>query len=491
MSRIPIFVEKSPRKNWNKKAETCIFIARESVKTSSEIDDDLVHDRAETVSNGSRSVSVVSCVKGVVNRSCNCVDCKEISEISTKTRTKDGVKKSFIPIKDSGMKSYGWTGSKLTPAKSILTPAPVKVKSKVKTKNKSGDDGVISPKVLAPAKSSQSPRRSFRSAFKVISNTETETPSKRHADKPSQDRTRKCDSRHMTSLDYEDSEPECFQHELKTRLPNDSPASVKGLKNYNWMKHEQKGDRLDTEKEIKNQSKSVLGSYDEHQGSQAHTEVTLQSKNQDLNSKELISGFSKHEQNSCGEEKLDESKNEHYDCKNGNQHNDNDNIFPQEEPVDNSISDQTLDEISSIHTTIVEKVSDSHHMETEVLEKDSNVNARSAIKSRVDDSGHVTCVISSPPSGRAAKVVNDHVTVENRLSTVGTVQKSSKLPLFYKRKLPKPPSEVRTVKYGQKVTQEIKENHLETCKKTKGIEGKVKKSVEAQTTKYAVQKQGL
>ena len=493
MSRIPVFVEKSPRKNWNKRAETCIFIARESVKTSSEVDD-LIHDTVQTVSNNSMSVSVVSCVKGVVNRSCCCPDCKEISEISTKSRTKDGVKESFIPIKDNGVKSFGWNGSKLTPAKSILTPAPVKVKSKFKTKTKLGDIGVIPSKVLAPAKSSQSPQRAFRSAFKVIANNDTGLSSKQTGDKLSHDRVRKGDSRPLTSLDYEDSEPECFQHEIRTRLPSDSPASVKGLKNSGGKKRQQKPSRLESfnfPNGVESESKSLTGSYDGNKGSHACTRLELHSKKPELNLEECR----KLELNTSNLERFESSKNVDHDSKKSNHDVDNDQILPQEEADDDkSFSDQTLDEISSIHTTVVEKFSDSQHLEAEVADvKSSDISARNG---HVDDSGHVTCVISSPPSGRAAKVVNDHVTSKNRQNAVGTIQKSSKLPLFYKRKLPKPPSEVRTIKYGQKVIQENKENHLETCKKPKGIEGiaKIKRTTEALTTKHLrenVYKQGL
>ena len=478
MSRIPVFVEKSPRKNWNKKAETCIFIARESVKTSSEVEDDVVNDNLETVSNNSVSVSVVSCVRGVVNSSCYCPDCKEISRISTKSRTKDGMKKSFIPIKDGGVKTFGWNGSKLTPAKSILTPAPVKVKSRLKTKSKAGDEGMVSSKMLAPAKSAQSPQRAFRSAFKVIPNNETGSSSKQIVDKSAaRDSNTKRESKYLTSFEYEDSEPECFQHEIPTRLASDSPASVKGLKNCDIKKHQQ--ERLKSEcnsqKEIENESKTLIGSYEENKDSQ--TIIKLQySRKPELNSEQCRKHEIKHTSNA---ESLDKAKDVELAINDIYHDADNDAVVTPHEEIspDQSFTNETLDEISSIQTTVLERISDSDHLEI-ALNNNTQLNERT---DKVDDSGHVTCVISSPPSGRAAEVAKNHGTSKNRQNTSGTTQKTSKLPLFYKRKLPKPPSEVRTVKYGQKIIQENKENRLQTCKKSKGSEGipKIKKTLES------------
>lgn len=62
MSKIPVFIERSARKGWNSSVEPCIFIACESVETSSEFGDtpeqDQQHHNEETLSNNTNILGV-------------------------------------------------------------------------------------------------------------------------------------------------------------------------------------------------------------------------------------------------------------------------------------------------------------------------------------------------------------------------------------------------------------------------------------------------
>jgi hypothetical protein len=188
MSRIPVFIERSARKGWNTSVESCIFIACDSVETSSEIDDILEPDptltdgNEETVNdlenvgddlefsedrlidkvqfndtldskldeeddkvkgvvqgNGRMAVNsavtftIVSCCKGVVNTTCNCNKCNEgvsLEEFVT-SRPGDGKKMKEVDTSNKGPRSLIPRPRKLTAGKVAITPAPVK-KSKTK-----------------------------------------------------------------------------------------------------------------------------------------------------------------------------------------------------------------------------------------------------------------------------------------------------------------------------------------------------------------------
>ena len=193
MSRIPVFIERSARKGWNTTVEPCIFIACDSVETSSEIGDILepdvtlrddidealdnfiateeeinnfensenrlidkvqLNDTQEsklegedgnddfngvTQGNGrmakvsSVTLTVVSCSKGVINSTCNCNNCNNgisMEEFVT------GLEGENMKIKDpevlnNGIRSLIPRPRRLTAGKVSVTPAPIK-KSKTR-----------------------------------------------------------------------------------------------------------------------------------------------------------------------------------------------------------------------------------------------------------------------------------------------------------------------------------------------------------------------
>ena len=490
MSRIPVFVEKSPRKNWDKGGETCIFIARRSVTTSSEVEDDLDRGtQSEMVKNS--SMSVVSCVKGVVNSSCYCLECKELASITTKFKKADGGRKSFIPIKEGGLKTFGWNGPKLTPAKSILTPAPVnKTRSRLKTKssktNKEEHSGSskICISSLTPAKSLMSPTRASKSAFKsVLKTAKLQEHALKQCAPSSCDASgvNRSDSKSLTSFEYEDSEPECFQHEVRNRLASDSPASVKGLNKENskftTTKVKQNCSRVDNEcpknafrTEIENDGHLTIQNFVNEGKNSVVAKLDLCCSEKTHSQSTIYSEIKNCDNVSCdspGADVLD-TKDDYY--KGINRITDE---LESAQHVQEDVSDDVDQIMTPPHKNLAntcsllepQAKSFQNHIDnaTELLAK------QKITSGEIDKSGHVTCVISSPPSGRLTKAQaripprSDHGPgTESGCSA----KKLSKLPVYSKRALPKTPSEIRTVKYGQKIVQENKDCVKEITEKS-------------------------
>ena len=494
MSRIPVFVEKSLRKHWNKGGETCIFIAREPVRGSSEAEEDVENcSESEVGNNSSLAVSVVSCVKGVINSA------------AVKPNRSNRDRKSCIPVKESGIKNFGWSGQKLTPAKSVLTPAPVtKTRTRLKTKSKTSEvesatesltistatsvrgrlkaktknsesEGASTSQLLAPAKSALSPQWAFKSS--VNSAIKSFSASK-HAT-PASDTCTSVDhgnaSKILTSFEYEDSEPECFQHEIRTRLESDSPASVKGLNKkltsiplgrntqcrLNFSEAESKSIQHEVKTKLHDNSPVFCEELNKNSAKISCGKIKLQPRKRPLsNSRTCNEILSLNNEDNTN---IDASKIEYKSTENlkADQKENSSTCNSNTQPggagaLNNSSDDRNWSDNNQILDNPIK--------ETGCI--DCNTELQDKQKTQFIDgdvSGHITCVISSPPS-----TYRKQTKVQKRAegSDVKIAHKSSKLPLFNKRSLPRTPSEIRTVKYGQKVIQESKDHEI--SKKSEG-----------------------
>ena len=479
-----MFVERTIRKHWNKEGETCIFIAREAGRESSASD----VDEVEKVdgANGSLSLSVVSCVKGIINSSCYCPKCSAL----TPSRG-TGDRKSCIPIKENGVKNFGWNGPRLTPAKSILTPAPVlKTRSKSKTKTKPSEAGNSEasrsrataacpserqaakskiPKVeltsksqlITPKKSASSPQYASKWAFNTPTKSFSSSKVDHHVANTTSDDLGQ-DSKTLTSFEYEDSEPECFQHEIRARLASDSPASVKG---FNKEDHHVKswsagkrlnGQRSESEHLINTQSDINTLQNDKAKPKEVFHKKLIKSPPEKLKlSKRAQSYLTTSSEDMCilddKDRNLDLAEIENLD---------DENYKADQEKADDI--NESLDEIENPdnykHSGKPGYLDTCDTEPGDVVGQGDQQNSQlSKVDissfSEVDDSGHVTCVISSPPSTCRKEIRIPDKNSDEAKQKTGCVYKSSKLPVFNKRSLPKTPSEVRTVKYGQKLVQ--------------------------------------
>ena len=503
-----MFVERPIRKHWNKEGETCIFIAREAGRDSSASD----VEELEKVNgaNGSLSLSVVSCVKGIINSSCYCPKCSAL----TPSRGA-GDRKSCIPIKENGVKNFGWNGPRLTPAKSILTPTPVlKTRSKSKTKTKPSEaenskalKSLVNaacpserqaakskiPKVELTSKSQlMTPKRSAFSpqyASKWAFNTPTKSFSSSKVDNHVANNTSDDlghDSKTLTSFEYEDSEPECFQHEIRARLASDSPASIKGFNKEDrrvktWSAGKKlNGQRSESEHMINTQSDvNTLQKGKAKPKEVFHKKLVKTPPDKAKPSKRAQSYLTTSSEDICilddKDRNLDLAEIENLDDEKYKKILEKaDDINESLDGIENPNNYQHSGKSGYIDTCDLELVDVAGQGDQQNSQL-SKVDISSF--SEVDDSGHVTCVISSPPSTCRKEIkIPAKNSDEAKQKTGCTGHKSSKLPVFNKRSLPKTPSEVRTVRYGQKLVQKNQAAVTKT--------GKVEKAFDRNNDKY-------